>query len=50
MSVGLLLDVFLVRTVLVPAMIVIVGERSGWPGKRLARRAPAVAGEAGPGS
>jgi RND superfamily putative drug exporter len=49
MSVGLLLDVFLVRTVLVPAMIVIVGERSGWPGKRLARREPAVVGDVGRG-
>jgi RND superfamily putative drug exporter len=37
MGVGLLIDAFLVRTVLVPALIVLVGERSGWPGKRLAR-------------
>ncbi|MBD0283757.1 MAG: MMPL family transporter [Thermoleophilaceae bacterium] len=50
MSVGLLLDVFLVRTVLVPALIVIVGKRSGWPGKRLERREPAVVGDVGPGS
>ncbi len=37
-SVGLLIDAFLVRTVLVPAAIALVGERSGWPGRRLRPR------------
>ncbi len=37
MTVGLLIDAFLVRTLLVPALMALVGERSGWPGKRLVR-------------
>ena len=37
MTAGLLLDAFVVRTVLVPALVTIVGPRSGWPGKRLVR-------------
>ncbi len=32
---GLLVDAFLVRTLLVPAVIALVGERSGWPGHAL---------------
>jgi RND superfamily putative drug exporter len=39
MSAGLLLDAFLVRTLLAPAMITLVGERSGWPGRSLSHRA-----------
>ncbi len=39
MAVGLLIDAFLVRTLLVPALIVLVGEHSGWPGGRLRRPA-----------
>lgn len=35
MAAGLLIDAFLVRTVLVPAIISLVGYRSGWPGRRL---------------
>ena len=35
MAAGLLIDAFLVRTVLVPAVISLVGDRSGWPGGRL---------------
>lgn len=35
MAAGLLIDAFLVRTVLVPALIALVGYRSGWPGRRL---------------
>ncbi len=38
MSAGLLLDAFIVRTLLVPALIVLVGERGGWPGSGLTRR------------
>jgi RND superfamily putative drug exporter len=37
MAAGLLIDAFLVRTVLVPAIISLVGYRSGWPGTRLRR-------------
>lgn len=35
MVVGLLLDAFVVRTLLVPALISLVGPISGWPGRRL---------------
>jgi RND superfamily putative drug exporter len=38
MSIGLLIDAFLLRTFLVPALITLVGPHSGWPGDRLARR------------
>ncbi len=38
MAVGLLIDALLIRTLLVPGLVMIVGERSGWPGKQLARR------------
>jgi RND superfamily putative drug exporter len=37
MGLGLLIDAFLVRAVLVPALILLVGERGGWPGRRLRR-------------
>lgn len=40
MGCGLLIDAFLVRTQLVPAIIVLVGEAAARPGARL--RAPAV--------
>ena len=36
MAAGLLIDAFLVRTLLVPALIVLVGERSAWPNRRFA--------------
>lgn len=39
MTAGLLIDAFLVRTMMLPAVIMLVGERSGWPGRRL--RGPA---------
>ena len=42
MAVGLLLDAFLVRTLLVPALIALVGERSGWPGQRLRAASPSA--------
>lgn len=37
LSAGLLIDAFVVRTLLAPALITLVGERSGWPGRRLGR-------------
>jgi RND superfamily putative drug exporter len=40
MAVGLLIDAFIVRTLLVPALISLVGPRSAWPGHAL-RQAPA---------
>jgi len=40
LAAGLLIDAFLVRTVLAPAVIALVGERSGWPGRRLVRARP----------
>jgi RND superfamily putative drug exporter len=41
MAVGLLIDAFIVRTMLVPALISLVGPRSAWPGHAL-RDAPAA--------
>ncbi len=38
MALGLLLDTFLVRQLLVPALIVLVGRRSGWPGRELGQQ------------
>ncbi len=38
MAAGLLIDAFIVRTVLVPAVISLVGYRSGWPGRWLRPR------------
>ncbi len=35
MAAGLLLDAFVVRTLLVPAVITLVGTASGWPGRAL---------------
>ncbi len=37
MAAGVLIDAFLVRSVLVPALISLFGRASGWPGKRLAK-------------
>jgi RND superfamily putative drug exporter len=37
-AVGLLIDAFVVRSLLVPALITLVGKRSGWPGRRLTSR------------
>jgi putative drug exporter of the RND superfamily len=36
LAAGLLIDAFIVRSVLTPAVIGLVGERSGWPSRRLA--------------
>jgi putative drug exporter of the RND superfamily len=35
LAAGLLIDAFVVRTLLAPALITLIGERSGWPGKAL---------------
>lgn len=37
MSVGILLDVFVVRSLLMPALLTLVGPASGWPSSRLLR-------------
>ena len=37
MAVGILLDVFVVRALLVPSLLTLVGRRSGWPSDRLGR-------------
>ncbi|MDQ2882907.1 MAG: MMPL family transporter [Actinomycetota bacterium] len=37
MAAGVLIDTFVVRSVLVPALLSLVGRASGWPGKRLAK-------------
>jgi RND superfamily putative drug exporter len=36
LAVGLLIDAFLIRSILTPAVIALVGERSSWPSRRLA--------------
>jgi RND superfamily putative drug exporter len=36
MAVGVLIDTFIIRSLLIPALISMVGRASGWPGKRLA--------------
>jgi len=46
MAVGILLDTFFVRTLLVPSLVSLFGELSGWPGSTLARgRTVALDGE-----
>ncbi len=40
MAVGALLDAFIVRTLLVPALIALVGECSAWPGRGLRAKSP----------
>ena len=42
MAVGILLETFVVRPFLVPALLSLFGELSGWPGGRLARGAGVV--------
>ncbi|CAN5541079.1 MMPL family transporter [soil metagenome] len=44
-SAGLLIDAFIVRSLLAPALITLVGDRSGWPGHRLEQRAEVFAPE-----
>jgi putative drug exporter of the RND superfamily len=43
MAVGILLETFVVRPLLVPALLSLFGELSGWPGGRLARGASVAA-------
>ena len=47
MAAGLMIDAFLVRTLLVPALIILFGERSRWPG-RFPVLPPALVPSAGP--
>ena len=47
MAVGVLIDSFLVRSLLVPALISLFGEAGGWPGRRLSSRPMAPAPRAG---
>jgi putative drug exporter of the RND superfamily len=37
-GIGVLMDAFVVRSVLVSALIVLVGRFSGWAGRRLSRQ------------
>jgi RND superfamily putative drug exporter len=48
MCVGLLRDAFLIRTVLVPALMVLIGEGNGWPGRRLRQIRSATKGAGSP--
>ncbi len=45
MAAGVLIDAFVVRSVLVPALISVVGRASGWPGKRLVKPPLGLGGE-----
>ena len=36
MGAGLVLDTFLVRTVLTPSLLTVLGRASSWPGRRFA--------------
>ena len=48
MAVGLLIEAFVIRSLLIPAVITVVGYRSGWPGRRLRRIRRRVSGQAEP--
>ena len=41
MTIGLLVDTFIVRTILVPALLALVGPRSAWPGRTFRQHRPA---------
>lgn len=40
MGVGVLIDVFIVRSILVPGLITVIGTASGWPGRALRESPP----------
>src|SRR6185437_3267419 len=44
-GIGVIVDTFVVRTILIPALLAAVGERSWWPGRRAVPAAPARADE-----
>ncbi len=46
MGIGILIDVFIVRSILVPSIITMIGPASGWPGRALSRAAPPTPDEA----
>ncbi|MGY1665756.1 MMPL family transporter [Geodermatophilus sp. SYSU D00696] len=48
MAVGLLIDTFLIRPVLTPAILTLLGSTAGWPGRRIRTAHPA--GEPPPGA
>lgn len=50
MTAGILIDAFLVRSLLIPALLILVGPLSGWPGPNLrnARQRTNAARESGP--
>lgn len=50
MAVGIVIDVFVVRSLLVPSMVSLVGTASGWPGRSLQRgtRPAGLRGEVAP--
>jgi RND superfamily putative drug exporter len=43
MATGILLETFIVRPLLVPALVALFGEAAGWPGNRLQAAEPASA-------
>jgi putative drug exporter of the RND superfamily len=45
-GIGVLIDTFIVRTLLIPALLATCGDRSWWPGRRGALRKPSVGAEA----
>ena len=49
MAVGILLDVLLVRTVLVPSLLTVIGPVSAWPSRRLRFGEPGAASSPSPG-
>ncbi|RPF28746.1 MMPL family transporter [Georgenia muralis] len=48
LAVGILIDVFVVRALLVPSLLTIVGTVSSWPSRQLRRRAPSADAAAEP--
>jgi putative drug exporter of the RND superfamily len=50
MSVGLLLDTFLVRPVLTPAVLILLGRWAGWPSRRIRTEGPPGGAPVAPGT